>query len=82
MSYLRIKTMKCLAIIDLIRQLNLIFENDVIFLTLKYEWKYAKLSNLSCYSTSKLWLAGDMDTFGHVNNVHYYRYIESAQLRI
>ena len=24
---------------------------------------------------------GDMDAFGHVNNVHYYRYMESARIR-
>ena len=24
---------------------------------------------------------GDMDAFGHVNNVLYYRYIESARIR-
>ena len=23
---------------------------------------------------------GDMDAFGHVNNVHYYRYMESARI--
>ncbi len=25
---------------------------------------------------------GDMDAFGHVNNVHYYRYMESARIAL
>lgn len=31
------------------------------------------------YEQSVAW--GDMDAFGHVNNVMYYRYIESARIR-
>lgn len=31
------------------------------------------------YEQSVVW--GDMDAFGHVNNVMYYRYIESARIR-
>ena len=31
------------------------------------------------YEQSVAW--GDMDAFGHVNNVIYYRYIESARIR-
>lgn len=41
------------------------------------------MQNLSRYPVihqqSVAW--GDMDAFGHVNNVHYYRYMESARIR-
>ncbi len=33
---------------------------------------------IGLYSTHVAW--GDMDAFGHVNNVMYYRYVESARL--
>ena len=36
-----------------------------------------RLSLLHNYRTN---CQGDMDAFGHVNNVQYYRYIESARI--
>lgn len=51
-----------------------------ILFNLKYEKKMKELNQHPViHEQAVAW--GDMDAFGHVNNVLYYRYIESARIK-